>query len=209
MTTVTPLPSPPAASPHDVTRLLISWSDGDESALAQLMPLVYEELRRLAKHYMKGERAGHTLQTTALVNEAYLRLVDWKSVRWQNRAHFFAVSAQMMRHILVDFARRRAPPKRDGGALRVTLGEAAQLDQTRDADLLALDHALTALQQIDERKSRIVELRFFGGLSVEETAEVLSLSPATVGREWGKAKAWLYREVANDTREEEASTETG
>ncbi|HLL74467.1 MAG TPA: sigma-70 family RNA polymerase sigma factor [Pyrinomonadaceae bacterium] len=182
---------------HEVTQLLVAWSDGDEAALERLMPLVYEELRRLARRYISRERPGHTLQTTALVNEAYLRLVDWKNVRWQNRSHFYAVSAQMMRRILVDFARRRPLPKRDGGALRVTLGEAGSVAQARqDPDLLALDEALNKLAAIDERKCRIVELKFFGGLSVEETAEVLGVAPVTVMREWAKAKAWLYRELS-------------
>ena len=166
-------------SPNEITRLLVAWGQGDESALAELAPLVYEELHRLAHHYMGGERAGHTLQTTALVNEAYLRLVDWKNVRWQNRAHFFAVSAQFMRRILVDFARARGYHKRGGGAQPV-----------------ALDDALNALARLDPRQSRVVELRFFGGLNVEETAEVLKVSPATVGRDWSLARAWLHRELA-------------
>lgn len=182
---------------HEVTQLLVAWSDGDEAALERLMPLVYGELRRLARQYIRRERPGHTLQTTALINEAYLRLVDWKSVRWQNRAHFFAVSAQMMRRILVDFARSRPLPKRDGGARRVTLDEAGRIAQaTDDPDLLALDDALHRLAALDERKSRIVELKFFGGLSAEETAQVIGVAPVTVMREWGKAKAWLYRELS-------------
>jgi RNA polymerase sigma factor (TIGR02999 family) len=182
-------------STHEVTRLLVSWCDGDEAALERLMPLVHGELMRLARHYMGRERSGHTLQPTALVNEAYMRLVDWKNVRWQNRSHFFGVAAQMMRRILVDFARSRPAPKRDGGARLLTLGEADDLPQERPADLLALDEALTALAAFDSRKATIVELKFFGGLSVEETAEVLKLSPTTVMREWAKAKAWLYREL--------------
>ncbi len=183
------------ASTHQVTQLLVSWSNGDEAALEQLMPLVYGELRRLAKRYMSHESPGHTLQTTALVNEAYLRLVDWKNVRWENRSHFFAVSAQMMRRILVDFARRRPLPKRHGGVHLVTLDEAANFASEQHADLLVLDEALTALAAIDERKSRIVELRFFGGLNIDEVAEVMKISPATVEREWSRAKAWLYREL--------------
>jgi RNA polymerase sigma factor (TIGR02999 family) len=181
---------------HEVTRLLVSWCDGDESAYERLMPLVHGELMRLARHYMRSERPGHTLQPTALVNEAYLRLVDWKNVRWQNRSHFYGVAAQMMRRILVDFARSRPAHKRDGGARLVTLGEADGLQQEPHADLLALDEALDALAAFDPRKVAIVELKFFGGLSVEETAEVLKLSPTTVMREWAKAKAWLYRELS-------------
>jgi RNA polymerase sigma factor (TIGR02999 family) len=183
-------------STNEVTQLLVSWSNGDESALEQLMPLVHQELRRLAKGYMRRERPGHTLQTTALINEAYLRLVDWKNVQWQNRSHFFAVAAQMMRRILVDFARSRPLPKRDGGARLADLDEAALLTDEKETDLIALDDALTALAAFDARKSQIVEMKFFGGLSVEETAEVLKLSPVTVMREWSKAKAWLYRELS-------------
>jgi RNA polymerase sigma factor (TIGR02999 family) len=185
-----------SSSTHEVTQLLVSWSNGDESALERLMPLVHKELHRLAKSYMRRERPGHTLQTTALINEAFVRLVDWKNVQWQNRSHFFAVAAQMMRRILVDFARSRPLPKRDGGARLAELDEAALLTDERETDLVALDEALTALAKIDARKSQIVEMKFFGGLSVEETAEVLKLSPVTVMREWSKAKAWLYRELS-------------
>ena len=182
---------------HEVTGLLASWCDGDEAAFERLMPLVHGELTRLARNYLRRERPGHTLQPTALVNEAYMRLVDWKSVRWQNRAHFFGVAAQMMRRILVDFARARPAPKRDGGARLITLGEADRIPrQEPTADLLALDEALDALAAFDPRKAAIVELKFFGGLSVEETAEVLKVSPTTVMREWAKAKAWLYRELS-------------
>ncbi len=183
-------------SPKEITRLLVAWGNGDESALADLTALVYEELHRLAHHYMSGERAGHTLQTTALVNEAYVRLIDWKSVRWQNRAHFFAVSAQLMRRILVDFARTRGYQKRGGGARPVTLDDAAVVTDDKGADIVALDEALLALAKLDERQSRVVELRFFGGLSVEETAEVLKVSPGTVRRDWSLARAWLHRELA-------------
>ncbi len=183
-------------SPKEITRLLVAWGNGDESALADLTALVYEELHRLAHHYMSGERAGHTLQTTALVNEAYVRLIDWKSVRWQNRAHFFAVSAQLMRRILVDFARARGYQKRGGGARPVTLDDAAVVTDDKGADIVALDEALLALAKLDERQSRVVELRFFGGLSVEETAEVLKVSPGTVRRDWSLARAWLHRELA-------------
>jgi len=182
---------------HEVTQLLVSWGNGDEAALQALIPLVHSELRRIAKRHMNGERPGHTLQTTALVNEAYLRLVDWKNVRWENRSHFFAVSAQMMRRILVDFARQRTTHKRDAGVRVMTLDGVADIGQMKDDNLIALDDALNALHTLDERKSRIVELRFFGGLSVEETAEVLKISRPTVIREWTKAKAWLYRELSN------------
>lgn len=182
------------ASSHEVTQLLIAWSDGDREALEKLVPLVDAELHRLARHYIRGERKGHTLQTSALVNEAYLRLIDWRNLRWQNRAHFFGISAQIMRRILVDFARRR-PHIKGAKALQVSLDAAMLQSEGRDPDLVALDDALTSLAEIDERKSRIVELRFFGGLSVEETAEVLKVSPITVIREWNKARAWLYREL--------------
>jgi RNA polymerase sigma factor (TIGR02999 family) len=184
------------SSPEQVTQWLIAWSSGDQTALDKLMPLVYDELHRLAHHYMSRERPGHTLQTTALVNEAYLRLIDQKSVSWQNRAHFFAVAAQVMRQILVDYARRRQVLKRGGQAVKVSLDEAAIVSQERGADLVALDDALTSLAAIDPRKSQIVELRFFGGLSVEETAEVLKVSPRTVMRQWSLAQAWLYRELS-------------
>ena len=183
-------------SPEEVTRLLLAWSRGDESALEKLIPLVYEELHRLAHGYMDRERAGHTLQTTALVNEAYLRLIDASQVRWQNRAHFFAVSAQLMRRVLVDFARSRNYQKRGGEAHQVSFDEALMVSQERSADLVALDDALTSLAAIDSRKSRVVELRFFGGLSVEEAAEVLQVSPDTVMRDWAFAKVWLLRELS-------------
>src|SRR6266851_9382128 len=183
-------------SPKEITRLLVAWGNGDESALVDLTALVYEELHRLAHHYMSGERAGHTLQTTALVNEAYVRLIDWKNVRWQSRAHFFAVSAQLMRRILVDFARTRGYQKRGGGARAVTLDDAAVVTDGKGADMVALDEALLALAKLDARQSRVVELRFFGGLSIEEVAEVLKVSPATVQRDWSLARAWLHRELA-------------
>jgi RNA polymerase sigma factor (TIGR02999 family) len=179
----------------EITQLLLAWSQGDRSALDQLIPLVYEELRRLAKHYMAQERAGHTLQTTALVNEAYLRLIDASQVRWQNRAHFFAVSAQLMRRILVDFARSHHQLKRGGEARRVSLNEALEVSAGQEADLVALDEALSALAALDRRQSQVVELRFFGGLSVEETAEVLKVSATTVRRDWTLARAWLHREL--------------
>src|SRR5688572_4783133 len=182
-------------SSNEVTQLLLAWSDGDQTALEKLIPLVYEELHRLARHYMSRERAGHTLQTTALVNEAYLRLVDWENVRWQNRAHFFGVAAQMMRRILVDFARSRQYLKRGGEERRVSLAEAAVVSEERATDFIALDDALGSLAAIDPRKTQVVELRFFGGLSVEEVAEVLNISPRTVMREWSLAQAWLHREL--------------
>lgn len=179
-----------------MTRLLQDWSKGDQAALANLMPLVYNELRHLASRYLRRERAGHTLQTTALVHEAYLRLIDQNQVTWQNRAHFFGVAAQMMRRILVDHAREQHAEKRGGGAPRLSLDEAIGLAGERGVNLIALDDALSALAAIDPQQSRIVELRFFGGLTVEETAEVLGVSPATVKREWSMAKAWLHREIS-------------
>jgi RNA polymerase sigma-70 factor (ECF subfamily) len=183
---------PPA---NEITRLLVAWSDGDASAFDRLMPHVYEELHRLARRYMNGERPGHTLQTTALVNEVYLRLVSWKDVRWQNRAHFFAVSAQMMRRILVDFARDKQYLKRGGGALKVSLSDAAAFIQERATDLVALDEVLTALAKMDPRKAQVVEMKFFGGLSVAEVAEVLRVSEETVMRDWRLAKVWLLRQL--------------
>ena len=182
-------------SPHEMTQLLAAWSDGDREALDRLLPLVEGELHRLAHHYMNRERAGHTLQTTALVNEAYLRLIDQREVRWQNRAHFFAIAAQMMRRILIDHARKHAVAKRGGGARKVSLAEVALLTDERADELVALDEALKVLARIDERKARVVELRYFGGMNVEETAEVLKLSPDTVTREWRRARAWLHREI--------------
>ena len=183
-------------SSESITQLLTEWRDGDETALDRLIPLVYEELRRLAHHYLRRERPGYTLQTSALVNEAYLRLVDHKGMRWQNRAHFYAVAAQAMRRILVDHARSRDAAKRGGGANLIGLDEAATAAQMQAANLLALDEALNQLALIDKRKSRIVELRYFGGMSVEETAEVIGVSPVTVMREWSSAKAWLLRAIS-------------
>jgi RNA polymerase sigma-70 factor, ECF subfamily len=178
----------------EVSRLLQAWSQGDETALARLTPMVYKELRRLAHRELKKEWAQQTLQTTALVNEAYIRLVDTQRIRWEDRAHFFAISAQIMRRILIDYARRNNL-KRGGGFHRVSLEEDPPAI-TEDPDLIALDDALNALQQFDPRKAKVVELRFFGGLSVEEAAEVLKVSPITVIRDWNNAKAWLYRELA-------------
>jgi RNA polymerase sigma factor (TIGR02999 family) len=186
------------STPEEVTQLLLAWSDGDRSALEKLIPLVYDELRRLARRYMIRERAGHTLQTTALVNEAYLRMVDLKQVRWQNRAHFFAVSAQLMRHILVDFARSRGYKKRGGGTRRIPIDEALGVSAELPEDLIALDDALNSLAEFDSRKSKVVELRFFGGLSVDETAHVLNVSADTVMRDWKMAKVWLLREISGE-----------
>jgi RNA polymerase sigma-70 factor (ECF subfamily) len=186
-----------APGSHELTELLVAWSDGDEAALERLAPLVQAELHRLARHYMRRERVDPLMQTSALINEAYLRLIDWKAVRWQNRAHFFGVAAQMMRRILVDFARQRPRVAEGVDARRVSLEDALSVTDEKDSDLLALDEALKGLERIDARKSRIVELRFFGGLSVEETAEVMSIAPITVMREWTKAKAWLYRELSS------------
>ena len=182
-------------SHRDVTSLLIAWRDGDDEALAHLTPLVYDELHRLAERYMRGEQVGHTLQTTALVNEAYIKLVDSSRVRWQNRAHFFAIAAQLMRRILVDFARRRRYQKRGGDWRKVTLAEGMDVAANVDADLAAVDDALQELSKVDPRKAQVVELRFFGGLSLEETAEALEMSTDTVGRDWTAAKAWLTREL--------------
>jgi len=185
------------AQTHEVTQLLIDWSHGDKAALERLLPLVDEELHRLAHRYMNRERAGHTLQTTALVNEAFLRLINRSKVDWQNRAHFFGLAAQLMRGILVDHARSHACTKRGGGAYKLELDETMLVSQQKASEVLALDDALKELALIDPQQGQIVELRFFGGLTVEETAEVLHISPATVKREWSTAKAWLYRELRN------------
>jgi RNA polymerase sigma-70 factor (ECF subfamily) len=180
----------------DVTVLLQAWSEGDKSALDKLAPLIYDELRRLAKRYMSRERPSATMETGALLNEAFLRLVHWKSARWQNRSHFYGLAAQIMRRVLVDHARSRAFQKRGGEARAVSLDEALVVSPQRSPDIVALDEALTRLAAIDERKSKVVELRFFGGLSVEETAEVLQISPFTVIRDWNFAKAWLHTELS-------------
>ena len=180
---------------EDVTTLLLDWSHGDKAALERLTPLVYDELRRLAKRYLRRERSEHTLQSTALANEAFLRLVDQSQVQWQNRAHFFGVAAQMIRRILVNYARARQTDKRGSGVTQLSLDEAIGVPEKRSIELIALDEALVELARLDDRQSRIVELRFFVGLSVDETAEVLSVSPATVKREWTSAKAWLFREL--------------
>ncbi len=181
-----------------MSTLLQAWSGGDQAALDQLTPIVYQELRRLARYYLRGERAGHSLQATALVNEAYLRLADYKRMRWENRAHFFAVSAQLMRRILVDHARRHNQ-KRGANFSHVALEETAMVGIGPAEDLVALDDALKALANMDLRKARVIELRFFGGLSVEETAEVLKISAVTVMRDWTTARAWLYREMSGES----------
>src|SRR5262245_25670482 len=183
--------------PNEVTQLLREWSQGDQAAPEKLMPLVYGELRRMAHRYMAGQNPGHTLQTTALIHEAYLRLVNQSEKQWQNRSHFFAVAARAMRHILVDYARSKQAEKHGGGAQELSLDEALTVSQERAAEVVALDDALEELAKIDRRKSQIVELRFFGGLSVEETAEVLRVSAITVMRDWSMAKAWLHRELSN------------
>jgi RNA polymerase sigma factor (TIGR02999 family) len=186
-------------SPQQVTKLLVDWSNGDQEALEHLTPLVYGELRRLASRYLRKERPDHTLQSTALVHEAYLRLIDQKNVKWQNRAHFFGVAAQMIRRILVDHARGKHAAKRGASAPRLSLDEAIAVPERKDFDLVALDDALNGLAKIDPQQARIVELRFFTGLTVEETAEVLGISPATVKRDWVTAKAWLYRDISRAT----------
>jgi RNA polymerase sigma-70 factor, ECF subfamily len=183
-------------STPNITQLLVAWGGGDRAALESLTPLVHHELHRLAARYMAGERRGHVLQVTALVNEAYLRLIDWKSVEWQNRAHFFGIAGQLMRRVLVDVARTRGRAKRGGGELHVSLSEANQFPVAQSADLVALDDALNTLEALDARQSRVVELRFFGGLSLEETAHVLDVSVGTVRRDWSLARAWLYRELS-------------
>ncbi len=187
---------------QNVTQLLVDWSNGDQAALDKLLPLVNAELRQLARRYMRRESPGHTLQTSALVNEAYLRLIDQKNVRWQNRAHFFGIAAQLMRRILIDHARKAHYAKRGGGALRVSLDEAAAVTEARAAELLAVDEALEKLTAMDARKGRIVELRFFGGLTEEETAEVIGVSLPTVQREWRAAKAWLRRMLTSRENDE-------
>src|SRR5215831_2186949 len=193
-------PKAPSAD-TDVSALLRAWSDGDQDALQALTPIVYEELHRLARHYMRHERSGHSLQATALVNEAYMRLADYTRMQWQDRAHFFAVSAQLMRRILVDHARRHNV-KRGRGVRHVSLDEALVVSGDPGVDLVALDDALNALGRVDPRKVQVVEMRFFGGLSVDETAAVLKVSPVTVRRDWNSAKIWLYRQLAGQTNDE-------
>jgi RNA polymerase sigma-70 factor (ECF subfamily) len=198
-------PGPPELG--QVSSLLRAWGDGDQGALEKLTPIVYDELRRLARRHMKRERPGHSLQTTALANEAYMRLVDYKRMQWQNRAHFFAVSSQLMRRILVDHARRHNL-KRGGGVQHVSLEQAALLVADENMDLVALDDAMNALARIDPRKVQVVEMRFFGGLSVEEIAEVLKVSTITVKRDWATARTWLYRELTGVTTDAPGTMET-
>lgn len=186
--------------PVEVTELLRRWSGGDLSARESLVPMVYDELRRLARYYLASQRSDHTLQSTAIVHEAYLRLAGRDSVHWENRSHFFAVAAQLMRRILVDHARKRNAAKRGGTHLTLVVDEAAEPSSQRELDLVALDDALKALAELDERQSRIVELRFFGGLSIEDTSRVLDISPATVKREWSTARAWLYAQISGRDR---------
>jgi RNA polymerase sigma factor (TIGR02999 family) len=183
------------ATPDDITQLLINWSNGDKAAFNELIPLVHGELRRLARHYMACENSGHTLQTSALINEAYIRLFNLQDMPWQNRAHLFGVVAQIMRHVLIDHARSHCYVKRGGGARKIPLDNTMTVTDNRAEELVALDDALKGLAALDPRKSRIIELRFFGGLSIEETAEALKISPMTVTREWRSAKAWLRREM--------------
>jgi RNA polymerase sigma-70 factor, ECF subfamily len=190
---------------HEVTRLLADWSRGDQAALDKLMPLVYGELRQIARRYMARQSPGHSLQTTALINEAYLKLVGQQEKRWRNRAHFFGVAAQAMRHILVDYARAKHYAKRGAGVRRVSLDEALMVSDERAAELVALDEAIAELANIDPRKCKVVELRYFGGLSVEETAEALNVSPVTVMRDWSLAKAWLRRALSQGDAGNEAS----
>ena len=192
----------PDISPPEVTQLLADWGKGDRSALDKLLPLVHKELRRIAQRQMNQERGGHTLQATALVNEAYLKLVGQEGFEWQNRAHFFAVCAQVMRHILIDHARAHARDKRGGGAIQVSLNDVAAIAEEQASHFVALDEALRRLESLDPQKGKIVELRYFGGLSIEETAEVLNISPRTVRREWQRAKAWLYRMISEGTEDE-------
>jgi RNA polymerase sigma-70 factor, ECF subfamily len=199
------LKTPPGS---EVSLLLQAWSEGDRGALEKLTPIVYQELRRLARHYMRQERPGHSLQTTALVHEAYLRLVDYKRMQWQNRAHFFAVSAQAMRRILVDHARRHNL-KRGAGIAHVSLDDTAVVGAGLAKNLVALDDAMNALAKFDPRKAQVVELRFFGGLSVEEVAEVLHVSPVTVMRDWSTARAWLHREMSGKSEDGSRALETG
>lgn len=192
----------PTPSPQEVTQLLADWGKGDQSALDKLFPLVHSELRRIAQRQMSGERPGHTLQATALVNEAYLKLAGQQGFDWQNRAHFFAVCAQVMRHILIDHARAHARDKRGGGAIQVSLNEALAVAEDQAAHFIALDEALRVLERLDPQKGKIVELRYFGGLGIEEAAEVLNVSPRTVRREWQRAKAWLYRMMTEGIEDE-------
>lgn len=197
------------SSPKDVTQLLAAWGRGDKSALDKLLPLVHAELRRIAQRQLRQERPGHTLQATALVNEAYLKLAGDQGLEWRDRAHFFAVCAQVMRHILIDHARSRRREKRGGGAIQVSLNDALVVADEQSTDILALDEALSALEQLDPQKARLVELRFFAGLTIEETAEVLNSSPRTVRREWRRSKAWLVRMMREGNADETRPLATG
>jgi RNA polymerase sigma-70 factor (ECF subfamily) len=187
-----------ASDSDNVTRLLLEWSNGNQQALEEMLPLIYDELRHLAHNFLYRERPGHTLQTTALVHEAYLKLIDQRDAHWQNRAHFFAIAAQAMRRILIDSARKHVAEKRGGGGEKLSLAEVATISLEPDVNLLALDEALNALAEIDPQQSRIIELRYFGGLTIEETAEVTKLSPATIKREWAMARAWLHQALTED-----------
>ena len=189
-----------AAAEHDVTRLLHEWSEGNQQALAELLPIIYDELRRLAHHHLKNERPEHTLQSSALVHEAYCRLVGQDLPEWKSRAHFFAIAAQLMRQILVDYARRRRASKRGSGVCMLTLDDAVALPHRKDVDVVALDDALNTLAEVDPRQSRVVELRFFAGLSLEETSKVMGIATATVQRDWTAARAWLHREISRRPR---------
>ena len=189
---------PTSDSPEEMTQLLVDWSEGDQAARDQLIPLVEQELHRIAHHHMNREGPGHTLQTTALVNEAYMRLIDQKHVRWQNRAHFFAIAAQTMRRILIDHARKHARAKRGGGAHKVSLDEVAVMSEAKASEVVALDEALERLALIDPRRAQVVELRFYGGLDTNEIAEALRISPNTVTRDWNLARAWLSRELGQE-----------
>ncbi len=191
-------------SSHEITQLLVAWNQGDREALEALSPLINQELHRLAKRYMAGERAGHLLQPTALVNEAWLRLIDWRDVEWQNRAHFFGLAAQIMRRVLVDFARARGREKRGGDDIQVSLSEAANVPSKRSADLMALDDALQALEKLAPRQARVVELRFFAGLSDAESAGALGVSIGTIRRDWRLAEAWLFRELKRKESRDDA-----
>lgn len=192
----------PMPASHEVTRLLLAWNGGDQTALNDLVPLVYAQLHRLARHYLSTENSGHLLQTTALINEAYLKLLDSRSIRWQNRSHFFGIAARLMRRILVDLARERNSQKRGGGARPVSLSSGSAVVQAPEEDILAVDQALEALAQVDERKSRVVELRFFAGLDEKETAATLGVSPETVRRDWRLAKSWLLRRLSEGNSDE-------
>jgi RNA polymerase sigma factor (TIGR02999 family) len=190
-----------ASDSDNVTKLLVDWGEGDQQALEELLPLIYKELRHLAHNFLYRERSGHTLQTTALVHEAYLKLIDQRDARWQNRAHFFAIAAQAMRRILIDSARKHAADKRGGPQEKISLDEAPDISAEPHLEFLALDEALTELAEIDPIQSKIIELRYFGGLTIEETSEVMKSSPATVKREWAMARAWLYERLSDDRQE--------